>query len=319
MIFKKQNKTLALIIGLLVLLLSACVPLEATTGSMDEAAETVTVTHPQGETTVIKNPQTVVVFNYSALDTLDALGIPVTGVIQGPIMPPHLEQYNGEEYASVGGMREPDYEAINALSPDLIVVGLRTAGLYEEMSKIAPTLDITVDWANKWETFSDYMINIGIIFDKEAEVAERLSALETRIIEIKAQAESSDLQGLVVLTSGGEVSGYGPGSRFGMIHDMLGVAPTKDSMAAETHGDAISFEFILEQNPGVLYVLDRDAAIGQEGDQSAEQMMDNELVAETTAGANENIVYLDPVAWYLADHGLSTFEIMVNEVAEGIE
>ncbi|MEM7034890.1 MAG: ABC transporter substrate-binding protein, partial [Chloroflexota bacterium] len=284
----------------------------------EDAPEMVTVTHPQGETTVVKNPQTVVVFNYSALDTLDQLDIPVTGVIQGPLMPPNLEKYNGEDYVAVGGMREPDFEKVNELNPDLIIVGLRTARLYEEMSKIAPTLDVTVDWTNKHETFKNYMTNIGIIFDKEAEVAERLAAIDQRISDVRAKAEASGATALIVLSSGGEVSGYGPGSRFGLIHDMLGVAHTTDTMVAETHGDAISFEFILEQNPDILYVVDRDAAIGAEGEAAA-QVMDNELVESTTAGANDNIVYLDPVNWYLVDAGLSAFEAMIDEVESGLE
>ncbi|MEM8858679.1 MAG: ABC transporter substrate-binding protein, partial [Chloroflexota bacterium] len=267
---------------------------EASSSDEEEMAEEmepemVTVTHPQGETTVVKNPETIVVFNYSALDTLDKLGIPVAGVPQGPLMPPHLEKYNGSEYVNVGSFREADMEAVNALDPDLIIVGLRTARMYEDMSAIAPTLDMTVDWANKMETFEAYLDNFAVIFDKEAEIAAEKDAINAQIADVKAQAEDSGAAGLIVLTSGGEVSGYGPGSRFGFIHDLLGVAPTADTMTAETHGDAISFEFILEQNPDVIFAMDRDAAIGAEGDAAA-VVLDNELVNQTAAGAAGNIV-----------------------------
>lgn len=320
-----QSITLLSLIAVMAMLLSACAltpeftdSISASESTDDMATEMVTVTHPQGETTVVRNPQTIVVFNYSALDTLDQLGIPVTGVIQGPLMPPNLEKYNGDEYVNVGSMREPDYEKVNELNPDLIIVGLRTSPLYEEMAKIAPTLDVTVDWTNKYETFKDYMTNIGIIFDKEAEVAERLAAIDQRILDVREQAEASGATALIVLSSGGEVSGYGPGSRFGLIHDMLGVAHTTDTMVAETHGDTISFEFILEQNPDILYVVDRDAAIGAEGEAAA-QVMDNELVEGTTAGANDNIVYLNSINWYLVDAGLSAFEMMIDEVASGLQ
>ncbi|MEM8859613.1 MAG: ABC transporter substrate-binding protein [Chloroflexota bacterium] len=280
--------------------------------------EMVTVTHPQGETTVVKNPETIVVFNYSALDTLDKLGIPVAGVPQGPLMPPHLEKYNGSEYVNVGSFREADMEAVNALDPDLIIVGLRTARMYEDMSAIAPTLDMTVDWANKMETFEAYLDNFAVIFDKEAEISAEMDAINAQIADVKAQAEESGAAGLIVLTSGGEVSGYGPGSRFGFIHDLLGVAPTADTMTADTHGDAISFEFILEQDPDVIFAMDRDAAIGAEGDAAA-FVLDNELVNQTAAGAAGNIVYLEPVAWYLADAGLTTFPAMISDVASAFD
>lgn len=347
----KRNDLLMLLVVLMGALLVACSPAAASPGeepaataettaeepvaTEEEAAEelaaeeggaeetttdAITISHPQGETTLTAPPQRVVVFDYSTLDTLEVqgLGDHVVGVMQGPLMPPHLENYNGDEYTNVGTFFEPDYEAVNALDPDLIIVALRTAPFYEDMSAIAPTIDTTVAWENTYETFRDYVTNIGVIFGKEAEVAERLEAIDARIGEVQAMVEASGYTGLIVLASGGEVSGYGPGSRFGMIHDLLGVGATADPMVAETHGDAISFEFILEQNPDVIYATDRDSAVGEEG-QTAAQILDNELVNSTTAGSTGNIVYLDPVNWYLADSGLSTFAARIDKVASGLE
>ncbi|MEM7799149.1 MAG: ABC transporter substrate-binding protein [Chloroflexota bacterium] len=290
---------------------------EAEEEEMADEPEMVTVTHPSGETTVAKNPETIVVFNYSALDTLDKLGIPVAGVPQGPLMPPHLEKYNGSEYVNVGSFREADMEAVNGLDPDLIIVGLRTQPMYADMSEIAPTIDMTVDWINKIETFESYLNNFGMIFDMEDTVAAEIAAINDHIAEVQAKAESTGYTGLIVLTSGGEVSGYGPASRFGFIHDLLNVAPTADTMTAETHGDAISFEFILEQNPDVIFAVDRDAAIGAEAE-PASAVLDNDLVNQTTAGAAGNIVFLDPVNWYLADAGLTTFDAMISDVESGL-
>lgn len=295
------------------------VPTEAPTEAPAEAPTEVTVTHPSGETTVPFNPQRVVVLDYSTLDTLDQLGLGdrVVGVLQGPLMPEHLAQYNGPEYTNVGSFFELDMEAINSLEPDLIIVALRTTPFYEDMSAIAPTIDTTMDWANSLETLRNYVTNLGVIFGVEEAAAERLAAIDAHVAEVRAAADAAGLTGLIVLTSGGEVSGYGPGSRFGMIHDLLGIRPTADPMVAETHGDAISFEFIQEQNPDILFVLDRDAATGEEG-QTAAQILDNELVEATTAGANDNIVYMNPVFWYLVDAGLSTFDAMVGEVGAGL-
>lgn len=285
---------------------------------MAEPTEVV-ITHPQGETTLMTMPERVVVFDYSTLDTLDALGLgdSVVGVMQGPLMPPHLAQYNGEAYTNIGSFFEADLEAVNALDPDLIIVALRTGPFFEDLSAIAPVVDTTVSWDDPYNTFQEYVTNIGIIFGQEAEAADALAAIDAQVAETQALAESSGYQGLIVLTSGGEVSGYGPGSRFGLIHDLLGVAPTTDTMVAETHGDTITFEFILEQNPDVIYVIDRDAAIGQEGD-TAVQILDNELVNSTNAGSSQNIVYLDGAAWYIATDGLTMFSTRISEVASGL-
>ena len=130
-------------------------------------AEEVVIQHAQGETAVPLNPQTVVVLDYSLLDTLDTIGAPVSSVIQGPLMPAHLEKYNGEEYTNAGSLFEPDFEAINALEPDLILVALRSSTSYEPLSEIAPTLDLT---PNTLEDAAAYATNLGTVFGKEAEL-----------------------------------------------------------------------------------------------------------------------------------------------------
>lgn len=323
----KKMRLLALMTVLAVALAACVVPAVETEGSSDAAgaaapaaseAEEVVITHPQGETTVVKNPETVVVFDYSALDTLDTLGVPVAGVPQGSAIPPFLEQYTGEEYVNVGTLFEPDYEAVNALEPDLIIIGGRSSGVYEEISKIAPTIDVTVDQADFVNSASAVWTNLGIIFDKEDEVAEVIADVEASIARVSETAAASADEALIVMTTGGNVNAYGPGSRFGIIHDLLGVKPVVEDVEVATHGDAISFEFILEHNPDILFVVDRDSAIGEDSE-SAQQILDNELVHETSAWQNENLVYLTPTYWYLANSGLSTVPAMIAEVEAGLE
>ena len=280
--------------------------------------EEVVIQHAQGETAVPLNPQTVVVMDYSILDTLDSIGAPVSGVLQGSLMPAHLEKYNGEAYTNAGSLFEPDFEAINALEPDLIIVALRSATSYEPLSEIAPTIDLTVDDANFLESMAQHAASLGTIFGKEAEVAEQLAAIDEQVTAVSEKAAASEGNALIIMTSGGEVSAFGPGSRFGMIHDLLGVTPVVEDVEAATHGDAISYEFILEQNPDLLYVFDRDAAIGAEGE-AATQMLDNELIHATDAWENDNIVYLDTALWYLANSGLTTFPTMLGEVDASLD
>jgi iron complex transport system substrate-binding protein len=76
----------------------------------------------------------------------------------------------------------------------------------------------------------------------------------------------------------------------------------------------VSFEFLLEADPDWLFVMDRDAAIGREGTAAAE-LMNNELVAATSAGSKDQIVYLDPASWYLLDNsGIGVMQNSVNEL-----
>src|SRR3954452_12409676 len=129
----------------LALSLSAALALSACGGSADagsaggENAEgsEVTVTHAQGETRVPVDPETVVVFDVGVLSTLDSLGVDVAGVPDA-VLPEALAQYGGDEYPKVGSLFEPDYEAVNALEPDLIIVAGRSAAVYPELAEIAP-------------------------------------------------------------------------------------------------------------------------------------------------------------------------------------
>ncbi|GJM75014.1 hypothetical protein HMSSN036_72300 [Paenibacillus macerans] len=63
------------------------------------------------------------------------------------------------------------------------------------------------------------------------------------------------------------MSAYGPGSRFGLIHDVFGVPAVDDTIEASTHGQSISFEYVAEKNPDYLFVVDRDAVVTEEGKQ----------------------------------------------------
>ena len=51
------------------------------------------------------------------------------------------------------------------------------------------------------------------------------------------------------------------------------------------------------KNPDILFVVDRTKAIG--GDDSKDDISANELVAQTNAGKNQQIISLEPDVWYL--------------------
>lgn len=279
------------------------------------AGTTITVEHAQGSTTVPANPENVYTFDLGVLDSLDSLGVAVSGVPQGNL-PQALDAYESDDYSKIGSVKEPDFEAIAAGAPDLIIISGRTADYYDELSEIAPTIDLSVDQAAPIESFKEASTTLGRIFEKEAEVTERLTAIDASISEAQDNAADSGT-GLVILTSGGELTAYGAGSRFGLIHDVLGVDPAAEVTADGSHGQSISFEFIAETDPDYLFVIDRDSAIGESGD-AASAVLDNELVNGTTAAEEDHIVYLDAASWYLVGYGLGNVEAMVSSVNDAL-
>lgn len=330
--FKLGQKMLRVaMLSLLAALLFACggqtaapaAPTVAPAAPAAEAATEIVVKHAQGETTITKNPQKVLVFDYSVLDILDQLGVPVVGLPQGNNIPPFLEKYKGSEYANIGTLFEPDYEKVNDLKADLIIVAGRSAAVYPELAKIAPTIDLTVDQSDFYNSVVKNVNTLAAIFGKEEVAASKLAELDAAVKRAQALAAEKKLNGLILMVSGGNVTAYGPGSRFGIIHDLLGVAAVTDGdeIKEATHGDAISFEFIQEKNPDILFVVDRDTATdgSAEPGQSAREVLDNELVASTNAWKNGKVAYLDPAVWYLANAGLSSFGKMVGEIEAALQ
>ena len=83
-----------------------------------ENSTTIKVTDDNKEVEVPVNPETVVSFDYGIIDALDSVGIEVEGLPKDGSLPKSLDKYKDEKYANVGGLKEPDFEATNNLSPD---------------------------------------------------------------------------------------------------------------------------------------------------------------------------------------------------------
>ena len=129
-----------------------------------------------------------------------------------------------------------------------------------------------------------------------------------------------DLKCLGYIKSRGSVSAYGPASRFGMIHDVFGLKPVDENIEVSTHGQSVSFEYIVEKNPNYLFVVDSGAVVTTgEGASSAKQVLENDLIKGTKAYKENHIVYLDPNYWYLSGGGLISVAEMVKEIEAGLE
>lgn len=308
------------IISVLALVVTACGSSDASSsdsnGSTGES-EKIMVNHELGETEVTKNPEKVVVFDYGTLDTLDKLGIEVTGVPQGSSIPTYLEKYDGEDYQNVGSLKEPDFEKLAQIDPDLIIISGRQSSLYDQLSELAPTVYLGVDTTRYMESFKENLATIGNIFEKQSEIDQELQDIEQSITDLEEKAKASEKNALIILANDDKISAYGPNSRFGMIHDVFGLPAVDEGIEVSTHGMNVSFEYVVEQNPDLLYVIDRGAVVG--GESSAKQVVENKLVKKTDAYQNDNIVYLDPNYWYLSGGGLVSVQEMVNEIKKSLE
>lgn len=285
-------------------------------GMEEEVEETLTIKHELGESLVDKNPKRVIVFDYGILDALDNIGEDIIGLPKKSV-PDYLGKYKADEYIDVGSLKEPNFETIYELEPDLIIISSRQAPLYEEFERVGPTIYLNIDGGDYMNSFKNNMETLGEIFDKKDLLEEKVEEIEEAINKLGEKARSKDVKGLFVMANDGNLSAFGKGSRFGILFDEFGVTPVDEGIQVTTHGDKISFEYIVEKDPEYLYIMDRAAVAG--GDISAKQVMDNDLIKSTNAYKDDRIIYLDAHTWYVSSGGLTGTMKMVEEIRSSLE
>lgn len=320
---KKKFLALAAVSMIALLTLGACgnngkktTDGSASKESSSDVATTITVNDSNGSVEVPKNPKKVVVFDNGSLDTMNVLGVGET-VVGAPTknLPKYLDSYKKVE--SAGGIKEPDLEKINQMKPDMIIISGRQKDFQDKLSKIAPTIYLSVDAKDTWNSTKKNIETLAEIFDKKDEAKTKISDLEKEITEVKEKAQASDDKALVVLVNEGQLSAYGTGSRFGIVHDTFGFKQADDAIEASTHGQSVSYEYVLEKNPDILFVVDRTKAIG--GDDTNDNVENNELVKQTNAGKNGKVISLQPDVWYLSGGGLESTHLMIEDVQKALK
>lgn len=303
--------------------------LAITVASTSAFAKTITLEHLMGKTTLETDPQRVVVIGVGAIDAVDALGVKPVAVSKIAAFPDYLTQYGSKDYPSVGTIFEPDFEAIYSQKPDLIIVGPRSSKHFDELSKIAPTYVFAVqNGADYWQGTQKIWHDLGTIFDKDQLVNEKITAYNQRFNAIKAYNQSHDVDALMLMSSGGNITSFGEGSRFAVLYQDFGfkptmaIAPKKETKPSEKakksgrtggHGNLVSYELVAQENPSILLILDRDKLVNKEKS-TTRQDFENDLVKSTDAYKNQRMVYLDIPAWYVAGSGITATGTMIQDI-----
>lgn len=292
---------------------------ETTETSAPAEKQVITIEHVQGKTEIPRHPEKVIVMSMETLDILDALGVPVAGVPQTNVhFPEFLSKYSGPEYVNAGTLFEPAYETLSNANPDLIIGGSRARDAYDKLSSVAPTISLDIDNKRFIESLNERTTELGMLFDKEKEAEKLVADFKEKIAKIKEKTPEAGTA-MVILVSGGKISAYGPGSRFGFIFDELGFKPAyvfPDDTGR--HGNIVNAELLVKLNPDWLFVIDRDSAIGRSDAQPAAQVLDNALVRKTAAWNKEQVTYLDPSAVYIAG-GIQTYSQLMDDVNNALE
>lgn len=278
----------------------------------DATQDTLVIEHKLGKTTIGEKPSRIVVFDIGALETFNELGIKPVGIPKR-YMPEYLSSLKDDEtIGDVGSVIEPNLEAINALSPDLILISTRQERYYDELSKIGPTVYVGVDTKDYINSFKHNTLLIASIVGQEKRADDKLTAVLNKIEKVREMAEANPNKALFLIYNNGRFSAFGKGSRFGFIHDVVGLKPALEHVEESVHGQLVSNELISEANPDYLFIVDRNEVVA--GTAANKENVENKLIQQTAAYKNGHIHYLDPEVWFISGGGLTSTEKMLEDM-----
>ena len=270
--------------------------LASTSFSLAHAAEVETA---RGVVKVPDQVESLAVYDIAALDSLKALGIQPKGVIRD-VYVDYLADMSEKAKVHIGTIKDPDLEALNGMKPDLIVIGGRMAPNYEVLSKVGPTVDMTLNGKEAFKQGFDRIVTYGKIFNKEAQAATLIANLENALKQTQ-EAVKGKGKALMIMVNGPKIASFGAESRFGYLFNEIGIEPADLNKNDATHGQPVSFEFIQKMNPDWIIVMDRTSAINAKGE-NAKVVLDNALLKNTTAFDKKQVIYLDASS-YLSSGG----------------
>lgn len=292
----------------------------ASTPPESEAPTSITITSLNGnreaaDLEVPYNPQRIAILDMASLDILDALGLGDRVVGSAQTSLDYLQQYvTDENIANLGTIKEADLEAVMACEPDVIFIGGRLSGSYDALSEIAPVVYLSTDAEiGVVESVRQNAATIASMFGLEDQVETLMADFSARVDALAAFAEGKTA--VVGLCTSGSFNVLGSDGRCSIISVEIGFDNLGDGDVTSTHGNESSFELIVELDPDYMFVLDRDAAIGTDGAQLAQEIVENELVMGTRAYQDGHIVYLaHPAVWYTAEGGITALDVMLSDL-----
>ena len=322
-----NKKAAAIVGGILVLGLGVFGFTKLNSGSQNQQTQqeqsaeqtTVQITDANGEKAELKkNPKRVVVFDYGVADILKNLGVDaVVGLPKNGKMPEILSNYSDDKYTNVGSLKETDFEAVESLNPDLIIIGGRQAEDIDSFKEIAPTVNLAVDGQDYMNSFKTVVTDLGKLFDKEDEAKKAIDEIEAKIEKVNKTVTEKGLTASVVMANEGSISVFSAKSRYGLIYNGLGFTEADKNIDDSTHGQQVSFEYFLENKSDYVFVVDRGAVTGK--GEAASKLFDNEVMNKTEVSKNGNIVYLNSVIWYTMTGGIESTNQMIDEIADAVK
>lgn len=263
------------------------------------------------------DPKRIAVLDMASLDIIDslALGNRVVATSKSTKLA-YLDKYlKNKDIINAGTVKEADLQALMEANVDLIIIGPRLNPMQEKLSKIAPVICVKLDYTKNYlDCVKQNTYNLAKIFNHTADLKEIFSSFDRRIKNIYDKANGKSA--LVILSSANHMRFLGSNVRANIISTSMGFKNLTDN--STNHGNEASFELIASLDPDYIFVLDRDVARSLKATALSKALFDNNIIKATKAYKQKHIIYLDSTAWYLAEGGISTTNLMLMDIEKAL-
>jgi len=275
-----------------------------------------------------KAPKKIAVYDLSALDTLNALGLEAQ-LVPAASFAGNLSKYQQGKFTKAGSLFEPDLNVLKTAKPDLIIVGGRSASKAEAVKGIAPTLDLSPDTSQYIADLTERAHVLARAFGKENIATEKLSKIATLQQQLKKQTEGKTA--LMLFAVGENFMPHAENDRFGFVYELAGFKPVLDPSeqsnaprpevdspealkAAEKNVQRITAA--VEKNPDYIIVLDR-GAVNTQKYTAQDNIQKHPALKNAKALAEKKVIYVNADAWYITGAGLDNTAFMLKELIKG--
>lgn len=273
-----------------------------------------TVIDLAGNEITIDSADSVLVTDNRAFGVLNQWGIQPTAAPRA-LMSANNTWKDDETILDTGSHAEPDFDQVIIADPTLIITGYRYGDHLDKLQAAAPdaaVLNMDSEMAAH-QYVREQVTLLGQVFCKETEADALIAQFEEVTAETKAAYDPAmTVMGLV--TSANEIRYANPhdGRGASIFFELLDLTPALDADGSSNHqGDDISIEAIAQAEPDFFLVLDRDAAVGDEGDMTpATNLIESSKALAGVPAVQNQAIYVMPADYYLTEDIYAYTEVM---------
>lgn len=279
-------------------------------------SETRIVEDIKGQVEIPLNPKRIVDLSGNS-DILAILGIKVIGTANSDAydytkFPSYLEtQLEGARILGYSFQDTMDIEAVIELVPDLIIISTVQEKMYEQLSKVAPTIMIELEQIN-WK---EDIRTIAKIMDKEKEANEWITQYEMKAKTIGDEIKNrfnADSTYLAFLASSGQFFVFTEAGFGDVLYNDMGLKRPSGLPVQEN----ISLPVV---NYEGLAAIDTDYIFAIGTDEDLASLTKNNIWNGLKAVKNNNVVILPSSPYFNQGYSAIGREILVDEIKGMLE